>query len=99
MGQYYVTKVRRETSTDKGVTTHKHIVGVVRDSGVFKTNQQVVDSIAGGDEWYTRVPGEPDAKIEKLSLCNRATGCTHKPYLTTAADRSKKNNLEALPEG
>jgi hypothetical protein len=99
MAKYYVTKVRKETGTGTGGTTHKHIVGVITDSGALYKNQQVVDSIDAGNEWYTRVPGEPDAKITKLARCDRAAGCSHKPYLTTAPDHSKKNNLEALPEG
>jgi len=99
MAKYYVTKVRRETGTGTGGKTHEHIVGVIRDSGAFQKNQQVVDSIDAGNDWYTRVPGEPDARIKKKSHCDIAAGCSHKPYLTTAPDHSKKNNLEALPEG
>jgi hypothetical protein len=99
MATYYVTKVRKENSTGTGGTPHEHIVGVITDSGVYYKNQQVADSIDAGNEWYTQVPGEPNAKIKKLARCSHASGCSHKPYLTTEPDHTKKNNLENLPRG
>jgi hypothetical protein len=98
MAKYYVTKVHKEYGTGKDGKTHEHITGVFRDSGEFSTNQEVVDSIAAGNDWYTRVSGEPDAKIKPLGGCF-ISGCSHKPYLTTEPDHTTKNNLEALPRG
>jgi hypothetical protein len=96
MSTFYVTKVRKETTT--GSDPHRHIIGVITDTNYYYTNQQVVDSIDAGNDWYTFVPGEPLAKIKKLAYCPR-TSCYHKPYLTTAPDHTTKNNLDNLPEG
>lgn len=99
MAKNYVTKVRKEDATGSDGKTHEHIVGVITSSGDFHENQKVVDSIDAGNEWYTQVSGEPDAKIKKLARCSRASGCSHKPYLTTDPDHTKNNNLENLPRG
>ena len=48
--------------------------------------------------WITDVEGEPKAKIRPLTYCPIAD-CYHKPYITTDADSSRKNNLENLPRG
>ncbi|XYH94656.1 DUF3892 domain-containing protein [Sorangium sp. So ce1128] len=98
MGTYYVTKVRKQTVTNKDGTSHEHIVGVVTNIGIFYTNKAVVDSIDAGHDWYTEVDKEPRAKIKKLKSCSRS-GCTHSPYLTTNPDHTTRNNLENLPRG
>lgn len=95
MANYYVTKVRKEQ--DKS-DNHEHIVGVITQSEIPYTNAEVVKSIADGNNWYTRVPNYPDAKIKPMDYCP-ASRCLHKPYLTTEADATKKNNLENLPRG
>jgi len=92
---YDVTRVRKQLDTSG---SHHHIIGVVTSAGVFYTNREVTDSIDGGNEWYTRVDGEPKARVRKLSFCP-ATACYHSPYLTTSPDHSKRNNLENLPPG
>ena len=44
MATYDVTKVRKEKVSD-----HEHIIGVITSANVYQTNQQVVDSINGGN--------------------------------------------------
>lgn len=92
---YEVNKARFEYA--KGYS-HKHIIGLVTIYGTYFTNQQIVDSLNAGDTWQTSVPGEPKAKIHPIGYCPRDQ-CYHKPYLTTYADNSSKNNLDNLPEG
>ena len=93
MASYDVTRVRKESVRD-----HEHIIGVVTRANIYYTNQEVHTSIDGGNTWETYVPGEPQARIKKLAYCPHPS-CYHKPYLTTAPDHSKKNNLENLPRG
>ena len=88
---YDVTKVRKEKSEH-----HEHIIGVITSANIYYTNQEVVTSIKGGNTWQTSVPGEPKATIKEMAYCPHPA-CYHKPYLTTEADSSKKNNLENLP--
>jgi hypothetical protein len=95
MAIYYVTKVCKEKDR-KDKSTHEHIIGVCTNTGQFYSNQEIVDSLQAGNEWYTSVAGEPMARIESRKSCTY-TGCNHKPYLKTEADPSKKNNLENLP--
>lgn len=97
MSTYNVTKVRKEKVTKEG-QSHEHIIGVITESDVYYKNQEVVDSINANNEWYTKVAGEPKAKIRKKDYCPHST-CLHKPYLTTEPDHSTKNNLENLPRG
>lgn len=94
MATYDVVKVRKESAADG----HRHIIGVIVAGGAYSTNRTVVDSIKAGNTWQTSVAGEPKAKIKESNSCTRS-GCSHKPYLTTAPDHSTKNNLENLPEG
>jgi hypothetical protein len=94
---YYVKKVRKESVRTNG-GTHEHIVGVLPGAGNYYSNQEVVDSIAASNEWLTDAEGEPKAKIRQLGYCP-VTDCYHKPYLTTDADSSRRNNLENLPRG
>jgi hypothetical protein len=93
---YYVTKVRKHQAPD---SSHAHLVGVVTATGSFYTNQQVVDSIDAGSEWFTLVAGYPNARIRRMNFCPASSTCFHKPYLTTDADRVARNNLENLPPG
>jgi len=95
---YYVRKVRKESVRTKNGSTHEHIVGVVTTSNSYYTNKEVVDSIAASSDWFTDVEGEPKATIRPLRFCP-AADCLHQPYLTTDADRSRRNNLENLPRG
>jgi hypothetical protein len=96
MSTYYVTRVRKETTTGKDA--HEHIIGVVTNDNIYYTNLEVVNSIHAGNEWYTLVQGEPLAKIKELTYCPHAA-CYHKPYLTTHPDHTTRNNLENLPRG
>lgn len=95
MSTYYVTSVKKE-SAGNGSSSHRHIVGVYT-ANVFYSNREVAESIGAGHNWYTSVYGEPYAEIEVVGYCP-AANCYHKPYLRTVGDRSKKNNLEELPE-
>jgi|SRR5712664_1886863 len=97
MSTYDVTKVRKEKVTKNG-SSHEHIIGVLPESGLFYSNQEVVNSINAGNHWRTSVTGEPKATIKEKHYCPNST-CTHKPYLTTDPDHTTKNNLENLPRG
>lgn len=92
-----MTLVRKETATISA-SSHDHIIGVVTEGGVFYSNQKVSDSIDRKNDWYTKVTGEPSAKIKVIGYCP-ANLCYHKPYLTTDPDHTTKNNLESLPRG
>ena len=98
MATYNVTKVDMQWSTNAGSKNHEHIVGVKTGAGVYYSNQEVVDSIKAGNTWQTSVEGEPKATIKEYqhTYCPEPK-CLHKPYLTTAPDHSKKNNLDNLP--
>ncbi|WP_081427017.1 DUF3892 domain-containing protein [Sorangium cellulosum] len=98
MATYYVTKVRKQSVTNKDGSTHEHIIGVVTKIGIFYTNKEVVDSLDENNEWYTEVEKEPKAKINKKGYCPKSD-CYHNPYLTTDPDHTTKNNLENLPRG
>lgn len=91
----YVTRVRKEWS-GSGANQHEHIVGVCLEVGGFKTNQQVVDSIKGGEVWRTKAQDGSTALIRPMNWCPHGL-CIHKPYITTAPDHSTANNLENLP--
>lgn len=93
MATYRVTKVSKENAK---IGSHQHIVGVVTDGGQRFSNQQVIDSIKQGSDWYTSVKDVQPAKIKPTDSC---PNCSHKPYLTTAPDHTAKNNLENLPLG
>lgn len=54
MADYTVTKVRKETSSDR---THRHIEGVITASGVHYSRKEVVDSINAGYKWETSAGG------------------------------------------
>ncbi|MEA2633787.1 MAG: hypothetical protein QOH92_554 [Chloroflexota bacterium] len=60
----YVTRVRKERSGTGG-HEHEHIVGVCPELGGFKTNQQVVDSMASGEEWRTRASDGSSAQSSR----------------------------------
>jgi len=91
----YVTKVRKESS-GSGANRHEHIVGVCLTLGDFRSNQQVWDSMDSGEQWWTRGSDQSSARIRKLTYCPHPS-CVHKPYLTTAPDHTRINNLDNLP--
>jgi hypothetical protein len=94
MTTYTVTKVRKEDSADK---THKHIEGVITDTGVHYTRKEVVDSINNSNTWKTSADGYT-ATIQKMGSCPKPS-CSASPYIKTNPDSTKKDNLENLPEG
>jgi hypothetical protein len=95
MATYDVVAVRRENAKSG---PHRHIIGVCTSTGIYATNQQVVDSIRDGNVWQTSVPGEPKATIKSANTCWTGAGCPIYPYLTTLPDHSTKNNLEQLSD-
>ena len=76
---------------------HRHLEGVIIDSGIHYTRRQVVDSIGAGNTWKTRANGH-EAVIHPVRYCPRAT-CFATPYIATNPDSTKLDNLENLPEG
>lgn len=94
MATYVVTKVRRELSSDG---THKHLEGVITESGIHYSRREVVDSIKAGHIWKTRAGGH-SATITTLSYCFRSV-CLANPYIKTNPNSSELDNLENLPEG
>ncbi|MBN9183500.1 MAG: DUF3892 domain-containing protein [Microbacterium sp.] len=94
MATYTVTKVRKERSADG---SHRHIEGVITDSGVHYTRAEVVNSINAGHVWRTSNLGRT-ATIVPMSYCPSST-CLAKPYIRTNADGTTSDNLENLPEG
>lgn len=97
MATFYVEKVRKEYA-GKDDDRHEHIIGVLVGDGTYYTNAEVETSLNAGNVWYTYVPKEPSATIQVKSYCPQWV-CYHKPYLTTEADHTTKNNLENLPRG
>ncbi|GAB3403448.1 hypothetical protein [Flindersiella endophytica] len=94
MSTYTVTRVRKERSED---CSHRHLEGVITDSGRHYTRRQVVESIRAGDQWRTNGAG-PSATIHALAYCPRGT-CLATPYLATCSGGGELDNLEDLPEG
>jgi hypothetical protein len=94
MGAYTVTKVRKENSGDG---THRHIEGVITDSGIHYTRREVADSIKLGHAWKTSSGGYR-ATIGTLTYCLRGN-CYASPYIRTNPDSTGLDNLENLPEG
>jgi hypothetical protein len=94
MPTYTVTKVRRESSSDR---THRHLEGVITDAGIHYTRQEVVNSINAGNSWRTSAGGY-SATITTMSYCPQSV-CLAKPYIKTNPDSSRVDNLENLPEG
>jgi len=93
MANFKVTKVRKAPAANQA---HKHIVGLVTDGGAEHTVQQVLESLARGDSWWTAVPGEPEAEIMRIPTCTKAW-CMHGPYLTSTPGESLASDLERLP--
>lgn len=90
----YVNRVHKVPSSD-GV--HQHIGWVCReDGGGTATPAEVIASMDRGNDWRTRASDGTTAKIKPLTFCP-ASGCLHKPYITTAPDHSAANNLDNLP--
>jgi hypothetical protein len=94
MATYTVTKVRKETSKDG---THKHVEGVITDSGTHYTRQAVVTSINAGSTWKTSAAGYSET-IKAITYCPKGS-CTATPYIKTNPDSTKLDNLENLPLG
>jgi hypothetical protein len=94
MADYTVTKVRKETSSDR---THRHIEGVITAGGTHYTRREVVDSINAGYKWETSAGGY-SAIIHTVTYCPRY-GCYASPYIRTNPDSTGLDNLENLPEG
>lgn len=94
MSTFTVTKVRKEYSTDY---SHRHITGVITNTGYFYNRQQVVDSIGLGNAWQTSAGGY-SATIRSMSYCPTGS-CMAKPYIKTNPDSTGLDNLENLPEG
>ena len=90
---YYVTRVSKSLSADN---SHEHIVGVWTTANTYHSNADVIASINNGNVWLTQAAGAPFATIKPLPFCP-TNGCFHKPYITTAPDHSRANNLENLP--
>ena len=88
-----VTKVRKEWSQDG---THRHIEGVCTTAGSHYTRKEVVDGINRGEDWHTSAGGAT-AKIKPMRYCPAGT-CLASPYITTAPDHTRQNNLDNLPE-
>lgn len=93
MSTYTVTKVRKKRSED---CSHRHLEGVVTDSGRYYTRQEVVASIRAGDTWNAIVAGHATT-IHALAYCPRGT-CLATPYLATCSGSAEHENLENLPE-
>jgi Protein of unknown function (DUF3892) len=91
----YVTHVRKEGS-GVGTNHHEHIVGVCPESGGFRSNQEVVDSIKAGETWRTKARDGSTALIKPMTYCPHPA-CLHKPYITTYPDHTTVNNLDNLP--
>lgn len=87
-----VTKARKEASPDG---THQHIRGVCLADGTYRTRSQVVAGLDAGETWYTEGGGQY-ARIKKIGKCPRE-GCYLTPYITTAPDHTRLNNLDNLP--
>ncbi len=94
MANFKVTKVRKEPAASQ---PHKHIVGVVTETGEYFTVQQVLESLRRGDGWWTAAPGEPEAEILPAKTCSKAW-CLHGPYLTSTPGESLASDLERLPQ-
>ena len=52
MSNFFVTSVQKQQA-GTGAHQHKHIVGVFTSYGVPYTNQEVADSIAAGNKWFS----------------------------------------------
>jgi hypothetical protein len=96
MATYKVTKVRKESPPLN--PAHKHLVGVLTDDGAYHPIQEVVDSIAKGDTWWTAAPEEPQAAIMPEPYCPKPF-CMHGPYLASVPGESLASDLEKLPPG
>jgi hypothetical protein len=94
MSSYVVTKVRKEWSHGHH---HRHVEGVITESGLYFARSQVVDSIRSGDTWVT-VAGGYSATIDVMASCPQG-GCQASPYLRNVSDSTEQDNLENLPEG
>jgi hypothetical protein len=89
MASRIVTHVRKETVP----AGHKHIAQVKVDGGVVYSRLQVVESITSGTTWITSAAGA-SAPVRVTDRCPH--GCTI-PYITTAPDGTKVDNLDNLP--
>jgi hypothetical protein len=91
MATYTVTRVRKERSADG---SHEHIEGVCTVAGVYYSRDQVVESIASGNNWRTDAGGF-QAIVAPVDRCPHE-GCEAAPYITTNPNSRLKDNLENL---
>jgi hypothetical protein len=75
--------------------THRHIEGVCTADGVHHTRAKVAAEIGHGVAWCAASSGV-QTRIRTMSYCP-VGGCHASPYITTAPDRSRANNLDNLP--
>ena len=86
------TRVHKEPSADG---SHEHIEGVCTVYGTYVSRVYVARRIEIGDAWYSSADGV-SARIRRIPRCPHAR-CHATPYLTTAPDHTRANNLENLP--
>jgi len=60
-----------------------------------KTRAEVVAGLDRGEDWWT-FGGGRTAQIKKRQSCPYGN-CLVSPYITTAPDHTKENNLDNLP--
>ena len=75
---------------------HKHISEVKTDAALKYSRAEVVAGLARGESWKTKGSDGSQATIKKITYCP-AAACLLTPYITTAPDHTKDNNLDNLP--
>lgn len=91
-----VVSVHKVTTGDG---THEHIAEVRSKAGAAYSVVDVVRGLGAGESWKTEGPDSADAvlaRIQKLAYCP-ASGCSLSPYITTAPNHTKNNDLDNLP--
>lgn len=71
-------------------------MGVCTADGTYHLRNEVAVAIEGGEEWWTDGGDGLRARIRKAPYCPYSD-CLTFPYLTTAPDHSRANDLENLP--
>ncbi len=87
-----VHRVRREPSVSG---SHTHIAGVCAADG-YVSRADLVASLHRSEVWWTEADGRR-ARIRTVAHCH-VPGCSLTPYVTTAPDHTRANNLENLPD-
>ena len=88
-----VTSVHKVRSSDG---SHEHIAEVRSKAGTAYSRVEVVRGLGAGESWKTEGTDAVLATIKKLTYCP-ASGCSLSPYITTATNHSKNNDLDNLP--